>query len=84
MTADALKEQLVTLLTDTLEVKGDITPETPFTELELDSLVLLEFSVLLGQHYSVEIPEEDLLDAGDVAAVASLVLARQDSATPRV
>ncbi|MFD5097382.1 acyl carrier protein [Streptomyces albidochromogenes] len=83
MTVDALKDQLVTLLIDKLEVKGEVTPEIPFTELELDSLVLLEFSVLLEQRYSVEIPEEDLLGAGDIAGVASLVLARQDSATTR-
>ncbi|MER8231361.1 acyl carrier protein [Streptomyces sp. NPDC101490] len=80
MTADALTEQLVTLFTDRLDVKGAVTAETPFTELELDSLVMLEFSVILEQHCGVDIPEEELLDAGDIAGVATLILARQGSA----
>ncbi|MEW1695713.1 MULTISPECIES: acyl carrier protein [unclassified Streptomyces] len=79
MTADALTEQLVTLFTDRLDVKGDVTAQTPFTELELDSLVMLEFSVILEQHCGVDIPEGDLLDAGDIAGVATLILARQGS-----
>lgn len=83
MTADGLKDQLVVLLTEKLEIQGEIAPETPFAELELDSLVMLEFSALLEQRYGVEIPEEDLLDAGDLAAVASLVLTRQGTATTR-
>ncbi|MFE3070679.1 acyl carrier protein [Streptomyces sp. NPDC059247] len=79
MTADALTEQLVTLFTDRLDVKGDVTALTPFTELELDSLVMLEFSAILEQHCGVDIPEGDLLDAGDIAGVATLILARQGS-----
>lgn len=79
MSTTTLQDQLVDLLSDKLAVEGLITPETPFAELELDSLVMLELSVQLEQRYGAHIPEEDLVDAGSIGAVVPLILTQRDS-----
>jgi acyl carrier protein len=73
--------QIVDILHGKLSLEGDITGTTAFADLELDSLVLLELSVLLEKQYGVHIPEDELADAGTVAAVADLVSSRTSAVT---
>ncbi|WP_369356788.1 acyl carrier protein [Streptomyces sp. cg2] len=68
-----ISQQIVDVLVKKFEVDEGITATTKFTDLELDSLIMLELSVVLERTYGVRIPEDELLDAGNVAGVASLI-----------
>ncbi|MET9955060.1 phosphopantetheine-binding protein [Streptomyces sp. NPDC006339] len=72
---DTLPEQLVTLLTEHLDVKvdpGDLTPSTTFESLDVDSLALMELVVAAEEEFGTILPEEtlDLSPASTLAEAA--------------
>ncbi|MEU9069057.1 phosphopantetheine-binding protein [Streptomyces sp. NPDC048109] len=81
MNTTEIAGQIAGILRGKLSLEGDITGTTAFADLELDSLVLLELSVLLEKQFGVHIPEDELADAGTVEAVADLVSTRAPAAT---
>ncbi|WP_330301272.1 phosphopantetheine-binding protein [Streptomyces sp. NBC_00503] len=72
MTSTGTTHEIIGFLAGKLAL-GEITASTSFAELELDSLVLLELSVLLEQKYRVRIPEDELVEADNVNAVVAIV-----------
>ncbi|MCH0561190.1 acyl carrier protein [Streptomyces sp. MUM 16J] len=66
-------EYLVTVLTTTYKVPGDIDPDRSFQELEVDSLSLAELGAQLEDEFGVTIDEEDLTASTTVADVARLL-----------
>lgn len=72
MTSTGTTHEIIGFLVSKLAL-GEITASTSFAELELDSLVLLELSVLLEQKYRVRIPEDELVEADNVNAVVAIV-----------
>ncbi|MCX5236674.1 acyl carrier protein [Streptomyces prunicolor] len=75
-----LAHQIVGILSDKLDLGEAITASTPFSDLELDSLVMVELSVILQRQYGVLVPEEELADARDVNDIVSLMEDRRTAA----
>jgi acyl carrier protein len=75
-----LYEHLKSILVDDLQLKADrIRPEATLEETGLDSLGVVELSLVLGKRYGVEISDDELLETATIAGVADL-LARRASA----
>ncbi|MEV7596087.1 acyl carrier protein [Kitasatospora sp. NPDC089797] len=72
---DHITERVMTLLVDKFSMDATITPTTAFADLGLDSLVLLELSVILEREYGTRLSEDDMAEAGTAAGVAALVAA---------
>lgn len=69
------------LIIDTLITKFQVSPETVtadsmFASLELDSLVLVELGVILGNQFGMDINGGELMAAGTIGGAAVLVEAR--------
>ncbi len=69
-----LEDRLVTLLTTKVGVtEGDVHPEVTFDELEIDSLVLIEFSLILKKELGVHLQDGELKPYFTVQQVAELL-----------
>jgi acyl carrier protein len=67
-------EELRTLLIDDLRLnESSLRPETGREDAGLDSLAVVELSMLLSERFSIEISDEDLLEAETVADIAHLL-----------
>lgn len=67
-------EELRALLIDDLKLKENaLRPEAGREEAGLDSLAVVELSMLLSERFMVEISDEDLLEAPTVADIAHLL-----------
>ncbi|MFL6113389.1 MAG: acyl carrier protein [Catenulispora sp.] len=65
------------ILTTKYDVEPDrITPDARFADLELDSLVLAEMSVILSSRLGIEVGDDELAEAGAVGAAAEALSAR--------
>ncbi|CAL9328870.1 phosphopantetheine-binding protein [Streptomyces sp. enrichment culture] len=70
-----LPEELVTLLTDHLDLKvapASLTPSASFESLDVDSLALMELVVAAEEEFGIILPEEtlDLSPASTLAEAA--------------
>ncbi len=75
-------EQLKSILVDDLQLKADkIRPETTLEETGLDSLGVVELSLVLGKRFGIEISDDELLEAATVAGVADLLASVQLTTT---
>ena len=54
----------------------EITPEATFNDLGLDSLAVVELSLVLEKDLGVKITDDELMDAPTIGAVADLIGAR--------
>ena len=68
-----MTDRIVAILTDKLDLDAPIAADAPFSDLEIDSLALLELSVLLEQEYGVRLSEEDILEANSAERVTGLM-----------
>lgn len=67
-------EELRTLLIDDLQLdENALRPEAGREEAGLDSLAVVELSMLLSDRFQVDISDEDLLEAATVADIAHLL-----------
>jgi acyl carrier protein len=72
-----LTEQLMALLTTKVGVlETDLRPEATYDELDLDSLVLIEFALIIKKEYGVTLKEGELTPDFTVAQTAELLTAR--------
>jgi acyl carrier protein len=55
----------------------ELTADTAFTDLDIDSLVMLELAVILRREYEVQFDEEELLASGTVKGLVSLIEQRR-------
>lgn len=68
-----IDQQIAQLVTDKLLVDEPITLDTPFADLDLDSLALVELSVVIERRFGVRLSESEMFEAGNVRKVAALV-----------
>lgn len=67
-------EQLRNILADTLKVAPEtIVPEATREDIELDSLAVVELSLLLKSELGLDISDDELLEAETVADMARLM-----------
>lgn len=72
-----LTEQLVDLLTSQVGVDEDgLRAEATFDELELDSLVLIEFALILKKEFGVVLADGELTPELTVRETAALLAAK--------
>jgi acyl carrier protein len=72
-----LTERLMTLLTDKVGVfEEDLRPDATFDELDLDSLVLIEFALILKKEFGIQLEDGELSPELSVAQTADLLAAR--------
>ncbi len=72
-----LTEQLVDLLTTQVGVdEGGLRAEATFDELELDSLVLIEFALILKKAFGVVLEDGELTPDLTVRGTAELLAAK--------
>jgi acyl carrier protein len=70
----AVREQLIGLLATRFGLdEPSLGPEVTFDALELDSLALVEFSLVLQEHFSVPVGEEEVSAESTVDEVATLM-----------
>ncbi|MFJ9343576.1 acyl carrier protein [Streptomyces sp. NPDC101733] len=70
-------EMLKEILSNKLKVSPDaITPEATREDIELDSLAVVELSLLLESELGLEISDDELLEAETVADMVRLMEAR--------
>ncbi|GAB2819356.1 acyl carrier protein [Streptomyces daliensis] len=59
---------------------GEVTPESTFEDLELDSLALVELALATQEKFGVSLSEDDLRTQSTLAEAAEVVDAKQASA----
>jgi len=70
----ALQNRLAALLTDKFGIpKETLGPEVPFEELELDSLILIEFALILSREFGVPLEDWELNPRLTLRATADLL-----------
>jgi acyl carrier protein len=72
---------IIKFIIDTLITKFQVSPEgltadSMFESLEIDSLVLIELGVILGNRFDVEIDGGDLMTARTISKAAAVIEAR--------
>jgi acyl carrier protein len=72
--AMTVSERIAGILADKYGYPPDVLgPQTRFTALDFDSLVLAELAALLGHAYGVALVDDELAEAGSIGEVAGLV-----------
>lgn len=67
-------EHIISILTNKYGfAESELEPDVPFEEMDFDSLVLSELAGLLTRAYRVPLIDDELAEAGSIAAVAALV-----------
>lgn len=70
-------ELLKRILVDELQVPADdIRPEATRDEAGLDSLTMVELSMVLEKRFGIEISDDELIDLKTVGKIADLMAAR--------
>ncbi|MGV9882568.1 MULTISPECIES: acyl carrier protein [Streptomyces] len=70
-------EQLKEILSNKLKVSPEaITPEATRDDIELDSLAVVELSLLLKSELDIDVSDDDLLEAETVADMVALMETR--------
>ncbi|MBM7170556.1 acyl carrier protein [Streptomyces sp. G44] len=70
-------EQLKEILSNKLKVSPEaITPEATKDDIELDSLAVVELSLLLKSELGIDVSDDDLLEAETVADMVELMETR--------
>ncbi|MGR8012186.1 acyl carrier protein [Streptomyces hypolithicus] len=71
-------EVLKEILISKLKVTGDqVTPEASREDVELDSLAIVELSMLLEKDYGIEISDDELMDVDTIGEMARLMEERR-------
>ncbi|TQJ37148.1 acyl carrier protein [Streptomyces sp. NBC_00080] len=69
-------EPVLDVLKTHFDVPAETTADTHFESLDLDSLVLIEFAVILAKQYDIDVAADELATAGTAAGVAGLLSAK--------
>ena len=73
----AVEDRIADLLVTNLRVPADtITTDATFESLGIDSLILVELALMLGDEFGVEIHDGELIPGMTIGTVATLVTER--------
>lgn len=73
-TVDDMTEQMIEFIAEKLDVlPTSLQADTAFQDLDMDSLVLLELSVVLQSRVGVMVTDLAIAEAGTISAAAELV-----------
>jgi acyl carrier protein len=78
----ATKEQVEARVIEAIESfgpEGEVTRESTFEELDVDSLDLVELAQIADEEYGVELKSEDMKDLKTVGDAIDLIVARSGS-----
>ncbi|TQM78412.1 acyl carrier protein [Saccharothrix saharensis] len=71
-------ETLKNILVETLKIAPEqVTPEATKDDLELDSLAVVELSMVLGKEHGLHISDEELQDVETVGDIVALMEERR-------
>ncbi|MFF4159216.1 acyl carrier protein [Streptomyces sp. NPDC001678] len=74
-------EQIKEILVNNLKVTPEqVTPEATWEDIELDSLAMVELSLMLEQEFGLEIGDDELLGASTISDMVGLVEERSTKA----
>lgn len=74
-------EKIATILTDTFQVPDDeVDPEATFESLQLDSLDLVELTMVVEEQTGVRIEDEELEDVATVGDAVELLAGKPEVA----
>ncbi|SMC48821.1 acyl carrier protein [Kibdelosporangium aridum] len=75
--ADATYDRLVTLLVDVMGLEDDeVRPSSTFSELDVDSLAMVELVLAAQKEFGVEIGEDDLTPEMTIEQTAQFLEAK--------
>lgn len=67
-------DRLVTLLTNGFGIEpGEVSPETTFEELDLDSLALVELTLSAQDEFGIQLADDDLHAANTLAQTVEVL-----------
>ncbi|MBH5334681.1 acyl carrier protein [Streptomyces pactum] len=67
-------DRLVTLLTNGFGIEpGEVSPETTFEELDLDSLALVELTLAAQDEFGIQLADDDLHAANTLAQTVEVL-----------
>ncbi len=70
-------DKLKSILVNDLQLaEDDIRPDASLREAGMDSLAMVELSLVLSKRYGVELTDDELVDDATVADIADLVAQR--------
>lgn len=70
-------EQLKAIMVSKFQLDpAEVSPEATLKDLELDSLDVVELSLVVEKEMGVSVSDDELIEAVDVAAVVALIEAR--------
>lgn len=73
---DPIAGSIVVALTELKVPTADITPDTTFEAMEIDSLLLVELAVRLQKSFGIEIETDELVPEQTVAEAAAVLAAK--------
>lgn len=62
----------------TMDELSHMSPDDAFTDLDIDSLSLVEAAVILSNKFAVHVDEFELAEAGTAAAAATMLNRKRD------
>ncbi|WP_432839684.1 acyl carrier protein [Dactylosporangium sp. CA-092794] len=77
MTDQQLTDKIAAFVAERSDAEEEVTADTKFLDLGLDSLVLLELAAQLKRDYGIPVTDDDLYAAGTAAGAAALVAERR-------
>lgn len=71
----AIEERIMRILVDDFKVQHEpIGPDTTFADLSFDSLVIVEFALMLDTEFGIRLESDELAETMTIADVAALAV----------
>jgi acyl carrier protein len=78
-TKDKVQERVIAALVEFGEEPENVTPESRFEDLDIDSLDLVELAQVIEDEYKIEVTDADMDKIATVQDVVDFVAERQQS-----
>lgn len=65
-----------TIIDNVDELPKDTNPDTPFTSMGIDSLTIIEITLILQKEYGIKIEDHEVIEAQTLKSCAQVVLSK--------